>query len=193
MPNCDFYGVAPDLIEVLDFVFAQPGWQLVELASRHDQPLRTFLTTGEVLDGFPAFSSLSTPLHFQLYSKTMGGRVGQRRIDFNPGAVPGASFRYDSQGWGLIQLYFGRLRDGRLSSCHTNHNSEKRARAWTPTYSDEPEMGSVEAWDWKEVTRISSRLNRFLKSRSPGKLHSRPILPNAWEAHTSREIQLELR
>ena len=190
MSNCDFYSLASDLIEVLDFVFAQPGWRLVELASQHDRPLRTFHTTGEVLDGFPTFLNLSRSLHFQLYSEAMRGRVGSKRIAFNPGAVPGATFRFDSQGWGLIQLSFGQLRDGRLSSCHTNHNSEKRARNWEPTYADDPEMGSVDDWNWKEVSSTSSRLNRFVQRRAMGKLHSRPVLPAAWEAQIKGEVRL---
>jgi hypothetical protein len=191
MPNCDFYALAPDLLELLDFVFAQPGWRLIELGSQHDRPLRTFRAVREVLDGFPTFSALSTPLHFHLYAEAMEGYVGSRRITFNRGAVPGATFRYDSQGWGLIQLYFGQLRDGRLSNCHTNHNSEQRARNWAPTYADDPEMGSVDSWNWKEVNRASSRLNRFLQRRAQGKIHSRPVLPAAWEAQGKGEVQLK--
>jgi hypothetical protein len=40
MPNCDFYAAGDDFCSILDFVFAQPGWTLVELASLPDQPLR---------------------------------------------------------------------------------------------------------------------------------------------------------
>lgn len=191
MPNCDFYALAPDLIEVLDFVFAQPGWRLIELASRHDQPLRTFRATRDVVEAFPTFPSLSSSLHFHLYAEAMAGTVGSKRITFKPGAVPGATFRYDSQGWGLIELYFGQLRGGNLSNCHTNHNSEQRARTWAPTYADDPAMGEVDSWNWKEVSRTSSRLNRFLQGRAAGKLHSRPVLPAAWEAQSSGALQLQ--
>jgi hypothetical protein len=188
VPNCDFYALAPDLIDVLDFVFAQPGWLLVELASRNDQPLRSFHATREVLDGFPAFSSLRRSMHFNLYSEAMGGKVTSRRIDFTPGAVPGATFRYDSGGWGLIQLYFGALRDGRLSNCHTNHNSERRASNWEPTYADR--LDPANTWNWAEVTRTSGRLNRFLRRMAPGKLRSRPVLQAAWEAQSTGEVKL---
>jgi hypothetical protein len=96
MPNCDFYALAPDLIEVLDFLFAQPGWRLVELASQNDRPLRTFRTTRDVLDGFPQFAMLATSLHFNLSAVALRGALTERRITFRPGAVPGATFRYDS-------------------------------------------------------------------------------------------------
>jgi hypothetical protein len=188
MPNCDFYALEGDLVEVLDFVFAQPGWSLVELASQHDRALRTFHATREVVDAFPTFSTLSASLHFNLYAEAMKGRVISRRIDFAPGAVPGATFRYDSEGWGLIQLYFGRLQDGRLSSSHTNHNSEVRARKWEPTFADRPDP--VDAWNWSEVARASGRLNRFLRGAAAGKMHSRPVLRAAWEAQSRGAVQL---
>lgn len=194
MPNCDFYASRSDRVDVLDFVFAQPGWRLVELASRHDQPLRTFTTTREVVDGFPTFDSMAESLHFHLYAESMGGRIGVRRVDFKPGAVRGASFRFGSQGWGLIQLYFGQLRDGRLRNCHTNHSTEKRAQAFAPVYGADPGFGpalaGVDSWDWKEVTRISSRLNRFIRRRAAGKLHSRAVMPAAWTAHMNGDIEL---
>jgi len=188
MPNCDFYALAPDLLEVLDFVFAQPGWRLVELTSQNDRSLRSFHCAREVLEGFPTFSELSSALHFQIYSETMGGAVTSRRITYNPGAVPGATFRHASQGWGLIQVYFGRLRDGGLSHCHTNHNSERRARHGESSCAD---MGPVDAWNWKEVSRTSSKLDRFVRRTAPGKLHSRPVLPAAWEAQTMGQVRLD--
>jgi hypothetical protein len=119
----------------------------------------------------------------------MGGKITSKLITFRPGAVPGATFRYDSAGWGLIQLYFGNVRDGRLSNCHTNHNSERRARKWEPTYADDP-MDPVDAWNWKEVTRTSALLNRFVKRIAPGKIHSRPVLRAAWEAHATGKVTL---
>jgi hypothetical protein len=30
VPNCDFYALGDDLCQVLEFVFAQPGWELHE-------------------------------------------------------------------------------------------------------------------------------------------------------------------
>jgi hypothetical protein len=191
MPNCDFYALATDLVGVLDFIFAQPGWMLVELASQHDRPLREFHATQEVLAAYPSFDRLDPALYFHLYSPAMGGRVVHKRIDFNFGAVPDATFRYDAQGWGLIQLYFGRLRDGRLSPCHTNHNSERRAQnGESPSAVDE--IGPVAAWSWAEVARVSGRLNRFIRKIAAGRIHSRPVLPAAHEAHARGALQLAL-
>ena len=46
MPNCDFYAVDRHFAPILDFLFAQPGWVLIESSSRHDERLRRFRTRG---------------------------------------------------------------------------------------------------------------------------------------------------
>jgi hypothetical protein len=175
MPNCDFYALAEDVVSVLDFVFSE-SWTLVELASRHDQKLRSFTSTREVLRAHKELVTLERAAHFHIYAPAMGGRVRERRITFKPGAVAGAKYRYDSEGWGLIQLYFGRLRDGRIEESHTNHNSEKRALKWQASYRN---LGRVSDWNWSEVTRMSGRLNRFIRAHAATKKGSRLILPAA--------------
>jgi hypothetical protein len=172
---------------VLDFVFSQPGWTLYELASRHDSALRRFGKTEEVFD---AFNLPHKDAYLHLYAPEMGGHVYERRVIFKRSAVPNATFRIDSHGWGLIQLYLVGPRNGALKASHTNHNSEARARQWEPTYADEPDR--VNDWDWRAVARTSSRVNRFIRSRASSKLGSRPILPCAYEASLRGIIQLTL-
>lgn len=185
MPNCDFYALAADCAAVLGFVFEQPGWTLVELASVPDQKLRTFRSTAEVRAAYPVGKRET---HFQLHAPEMKGRVIARRINVNPGAVPGATHRYDAEGWGLIQLYFGAVRDGRLSRSHTNHNSLRRAQVWEPTVGGARDR--VADWDFAAVTRISSRLNRFIRRLAVAKHGSVAILPAAHLAVEERRVAL---
>lgn len=173
MPNCDFYALAPDCEDVLRFVFQQPGWVLFELASEPDRPVRRFHS----FEAFTrSFSLCEKSLHFQLYAPEMRGSVVERRIDFKPGAVPGATHRFATEGWGLIQLYFGVKGDRGLTASHTNHNSETRAGTWSSTIGD---LGDPEAWDWLAVTRVSGRLCRYIRKRAVTKAWSRPVLPAA--------------
>jgi len=174
MPNCDFYATGEDFRGILEFVFAQPGWTLVELASVPDQPLRRFYSADAFMD---AHDVARDGALLQLYSPDMGGSIIERRIDFTPGAVGDAKGRTDSTGWGLIQLYLSGERDGRIGLSHTNHNSEARARQWEPISGDE--LGPVNAWDWTEVARISRRLNRHIRGLAVDKSGSRVILSNA--------------
>lgn len=177
MPNCDFYAMPEDAEELFRFVFSNASWQLLEAYSRCDQPLRTFDTAATALDALERNGRASFGL--VLYAPEMGGRVEQRRITLNADAVPGATFRYSSEGWGLIHLQLEPARNGRLHASHTSHNTEKRARLWESTY---PELTAVESWDWRAVSRVSSRLNRFIRSRAPSKSGSRPVLPVAHAA-----------
>ncbi len=185
MPNCDFDACEDDAERIVRFVFSQDGWSLWELASRADSELRQFSTLDELLR---AFDLSAESVHLQLHTPEMGGCVHAKRITFDPQSVPDATFRYDSSGWGLIQLYLIAPRNGRLGASHSNHNSERRARGWEPTYDDEPDR--VDDWDWKAVSRISSGLNRFIRSQAVGKSGSRPVLPCAQAAASERRVKL---
>ena len=187
MPNCDFYAHGDDFREVLGFVFDQPGWVLHELSSRFDSPVVVFSSLDAVFSRCPVGQ---TSVHFQLYAPEMRGRVIHKRVDFKPGAVEGATHKFYTEGWGLIQLYLGFERPEGISHSHTNHNSAERAQTWAAT----PATGALDdprLWDWKAVSRTSGRLNRFIKKLASSKLGSRPILPGA-EAESTRGKKLLL-
>lgn len=183
MPLCQFYALGSDRDAIVDFVFSQPGWRLLERYSEYDQPLRAFPTRADVVRAF----SPSGHAQLCLSCDAMGGRVSHRRITLEPGAVPGATFRYVAEGSGLIQLLFKPVQRNRLSPSSTDHNSERRARRYAVTAD---ELAEVAAWSWAEVTRVSSKLNRFIRRIAVDKTGSRPILPAAAAAVSSGELTL---
>lgn len=185
MPNCDFYALPDDVRSVLEFVCAQPGWELHEAYSRPDKALLRFTAADAVLREYDIERE---GIGLMLSAPEMGGRGRERRIEFRPGAVEGAMFRFAHEGWGLIQLQLVALRGANLRACHTNHNSEQRALAWVST--EAAALGPVSDWDWKAVQRVSSRLNRFIRSQAKSKRGSRPILSRA--AAACREVRIEL-
>jgi hypothetical protein len=99
-------------------------------------------------------------------------------VELDPAACGGATFRYNADGWGLVQLYLGTLPEGdtRLEDSHTNHNTLKRAQTWSGTV---PELGDVDAWAFSKITSFSSRLNREIRKRGVAKAGSRVVLPGA--------------
>jgi len=107
----------------------------------------------------------------------MGSPVVEHPITFLPGAIPGAQGRIDAEGWGLIQLYLWAPRKGAIRPSHLGHNSRVRALKWETLYLDR--LGTVDAWDWREVERISGRLSRFIRKSAVGNSGSRLILPSA--------------
>lgn len=182
--NCDFYALGDDCRAVLDFVFAQEGWVLYELSSRFDERVRAFRSTAEITR---AFRIGRTDAHFQLHSPEMGARPEFRRIDLN--ASTGASFRYATEGWGLIQLYFGSVDADRvLRNSHTNHNSPTRAAAWASVVND---GASPNAWNWTGVQQTSGKLVRFIRKSAVAKRASRPILYQAFEQLRAGKLELD--
>jgi hypothetical protein len=184
MPNCNFYGVLDDHAALLDWLFAGASCHIYELASAPEQPLRQFQSTDEVLCQFDRCYPNGKPwstVYLQLYVRGASPSFTPRRIELNPDACDGATFRYNAEGWGLVQLYLGAERADYVSSSHTNHNSEKRAQIWYPTTKLEP---GPDAWDFRAITAFSSRLNNHIRKQAVGKLGSTAVLPGAfalWE------------
>jgi len=176
MPNCDFLAAGPDHKTILQFVVKELDCRIYELASEHNQSICRFRSIADFEQhyGITDWSrSAKNGLLLQLHPTKAGGRLVKKRIDFTPKI---GGFRYDAEGWGLIQLYLESPRDRKLRASHTNHNSERRALAWEDTY---PELGRVADWNWAEVTSVSRRLNRFIRGLAVDKSGSRYILPYA--------------
>lgn len=185
MPNCDFYAVPEDWLQIVQFIFTNDGWILYELSSEFDAKVRAFRS----LD---AVKAILRPDHesyeFQLYSPAMGGRVEFRKITLRPGAIPGKTFRYSTEGWGLIQFYVHQPRDGKLRPCHTNHNSVRRAETWAPVRDVQVAAGPDD-WNWRHVSSMSNRLNRYIRKLGVAKRGSRAILPAAQLGLESGRLQ----
>lgn len=184
MPNLNFYALPADRVHIVDFILAQPGWHLYESYSVPGQPLRRFSSSdpmGRILE------REDRDVLLELWTPEHGGDVRVRRINLTPEAAVslGSDHRFQLLGWGLIRIVFSPLRPGRgLSPSWTNHNSEKRAHAWSDTFTD---MGSVLDWDWKAVARTSRRLNAHISRLAMSKVsatknHVAHILPAAHKA-----------
>jgi hypothetical protein len=160
-------------------LFAENACEVYELASGFEQPLQRFATVGEVLSQYERTYPNGDKWHtvyLQLYVNDAGPAFAPKKIALNPSHCDGATYRYGAEGWGLVQLYLGGACNGGLKPSNTNHNSQKRAEAWSSAM---PHMGSAAAWDFKKITAFSSRLNREIRKRSVAKLGSHPVLPGA--------------
>ena len=181
MPNCDFYAAGTDHKAVLEFILSQGNSDIYELSSRFDKKLRQFQSLAAFEEHFSIAdweTGAAETIHLQLYPHGAGGSFSSRRIDLNPSRCAGATFRYEAQGWGLVQLYLEPPRNGWLGVSHTNHNSPQRAAAWSDTIRD---LGDPSAWNWQLVGSFSRCLNRFIHSIAVAKAGSRVILPYAAE------------
>ena len=173
MPNCDFYAAGSDFSDVLEFVFTRSGCQVFETYSPVGQELAEFTGFEQIAGRYPLGITRHTAPSVLLALVPPSARrlVTKRRIDLESGEM-----RYTLEGWGIIHLHLGGVGPKGLVHSHTNHNSEKRARAWAATA---PHLAPVAAWDWKEVASASSRLNANIRRLAVSKIGSRPVLPQA--------------
>lgn len=166
MPNLDFYAAGDDWSAVLETAFDLGLFRVFESDSEPDRELREFHAPTEVPGG-------PQGQHLQLFVTGSGPEPIARRIDL----LPGTTFRYCCEGWGLIQLHHGRSTGTQeLRWSHTNHNTEKRAAAWSATL---PGLGDPAQWNWAAVTSASGKLNRAIRRMAVSKISSHPVLPHA--------------
>ena len=185
MPNLDFYATSEDVALILDFVLQE--CRVFESYSRPDEPLRSFSTPVEVCRALEQNGPGSFGL--VIYSPSMKGEFIIERVVLREGAVPGKSWREQISGWGFISMVLRGVQDGKLGPSFTNHNSETRAYAWEETY---PAFPTVRGWDFREVTRISRRINHRIVRLAIRKEGARSILPGADALLRSGEVALGL-
>ena len=131
MANLDFYAVDQDISDVLDFVLSETDCKIFESYSEFDCELREFKSLSEVIK---AYNSKSVGLFLlQLWSPSVSSNFVIERIELDPQKCDGATHRFKIEGWGLMQLYFGRIQNNEIECSHFGHNSEKRARKWEST------------------------------------------------------------
>jgi hypothetical protein len=185
MPNCDFYALRDDHSEVLKFIIEETDCRIFEKDSAPWAEVRQFHEVEEILyaydKGLGQFKVL-----LNLYSPSMEGEFKFRRILLDQKKFGEGAFRYEAHGWGAIQLYLAGVHKERLCSSHTNHNSQTRALHWANAINY---LGKPEDWNWDEVTRISSRINRFIRKIAIGKHGSMAVLPAALQwVNTGRPL-----
>jgi hypothetical protein len=170
MANLDFYALADDARDLIDFLFRETDIVIYELASQFDKDARRFCSIDDLESSFRLGDHPA--VYLQLSSRSVMRAPVFRRIELAEGT--GHRFRYAVEGAGLIQLYLDG-RDG-LGISHFGHWNEAGAR--------QRSMHSDDHCDWAALRRVSGRIQRYIRRRAVAKLHSRPVLPGAFSALT---------
>jgi len=171
VPTLEFYALDADRAAVLDLVFDAERFRVFQAYSRPGAELREYASAAEVL----ADTWAPHGPELMLWADSSGPDPYIGRIDLDPEAWDGGTFRFECNGWGMIQLLFGDVLDGELHPSRVSCNTAKRAAAWA---ADLPELGDPAAWAWPLVARTAGRLIREVRAlaTSPG----RPVvLPEA--------------
>ena len=166
--NYNFFASKTDKLEILDFIFNHTDLQIYDLSSSCDQEIYQYKTVDEISSKFNLDNGDKFANTFQLWSPRHKGKPLFRKVELDPKHCNGHTFRYSTDGWGLIQLYFGGLKHNELHQSHIGHFNEKGALKWEDT-TKVNELVSL--WDWTEIKSTS----RKLKYQIHNKLATRNI------------------
>lgn len=175
--NYNFFADKTDKLKILDFIFRDTDLHVYDLSSPYGQEICEYKTVDEVSSKFDLDNGDKFAVTFQLWSPSHKGQPVFRKIDLEPNHAKGHTFRYSTDGWGLIQLYFGGLKNHELNQSHIGHFSEIEAlkNETTTTFN-----GKVNAWDWTEVQATSRKLKHQIQNKlAIRKIGSFGVLPGA--------------
>lgn len=184
----DFFAEKKDKTDILDFIFEETTLQVFDLRSPWGQDVCEYKSTSEIVSRFGINDDgYEAELHFKLWSSELGGNVLFRKVDLNPKYCDGHTFRYATEGWGLIQLYLGGIKNNTLNKSHIGHFNEKGALKWE---AEGDVRGKVNAWDWKAISRMSRKLKYQIHHKMAVRhLNSYGLLPVA-DALSKRGVKL---
>jgi len=164
----DFFANRADKLEILDFIFKETDLHVYDLGLQYGQEICQYKTVGEISSKFDLDNGDKFAVTFQLWTPRHKGKLLFRKIDLDPKHCKGHTFRDSTDGWGLIQLYFGGLKNNELNQSHIGHFNESGA---LKNESSTTFNGKVDAWDWTEIQATS----RKLKYQIHNKLATRKI------------------
>jgi len=165
--NYNFFANKADKLKILDLIFNNTDLQIYDLGSPYGQEICQYKSINEISSKFDLeIDEFGTT--FQLWTPRHKGKPIFRKIDLDPKRCKGHKFRYSTDGLGLIQLYFGGLKNNELRHSHIGHFNEKEALKQEDFHITNE---LVSSWDWKEIQATS----RKLKYEIHNKLATRKI------------------
>ncbi|HLO43420.1 MAG TPA: hypothetical protein VK175_03735 [Leadbetterella sp.] len=180
--NYNFFADKADKLEILEFIFKETDLHIYDLSSPHGQEICQYKTVQEISSKFDFENGDKFALTFQLWTPRHKGKLLFRKIDLDPKHCKGHTFRYSTEGWGLIQLYFGGIKNYELNHSHIGHFNEKEALKWEET---NKVNGLVSSWDWTEIQATSRKLKYQIHNKlATRKIESFGILSGADKLET---------
>jgi hypothetical protein len=173
----EFFANKDDKLQVLQYIFMDTDLQIYDAYSSYGQEIVNYRNMEEIISKFDLIYGGQNAVTFQLWTPRFKGQPIFRKIDIDPKRCNGHNFRFSTNGWGLIQLYFGGLIDNQLHRSHIGHFNEAGA---LKKESIGKFNGSVGSWDWKEIQSTSQQLKYKIHNKlATRKIGSQGILTGA--------------
>ena len=174
--NYNFFATSADKIRVLNHIFENTDLQVFDSYSEHSQEICQYISTDEIAAKFDLENGGQFATAFQMWSPRFGGKAVFRKINLKPRYCNGHTYRYSTDGWGLIQLYLGGYQNNTLFYSHIGHFNERGAFGRADS---DKELIEVKRWNWKEIAAISRSLKYQIHKMAVDKIGSSSVLPGA--------------
>ncbi len=146
--------------EIISSIFVEPAI-VYESDSEFDSSLKKYESKESLLKVIDQSIQTNLPfINFAIYYPNAKGYVFDEKVKLNPEVCNGATFRYSTCGWGLIQLQIDLLNKP-MVEVRVAVNTQKRAEEWSANY---PKFKSPSLWDWKLVEKQARRIIKSLKN-----------------------------
>lgn len=158
----DFFADRIDKIEILEFIFRDMDLRIFDNTSKHGEEISEYKNADQIISKFDLLNGDKFSVTFQLWTPRHKGNILFRRIELDPKRCNGHTFRYSTDGWGLIQLYFGGLKNNELNQSHIGHFNEKGALVNEALNNFNGKVGD---WDWAEIQTSSRKLKYYIHNK----------------------------
>ena len=158
----DFFADEEDKLTLLSYIFNETDLQVFDLSSKYGEGIKEYPTVDEITSCFNLKDETLQGAYFQLWSPRFKGKAEFRKIELDPRRCNGHTFRYATEGWGLIQLYLHGINGDRLKASHIGHFNQAGAAKWAAV---NKAKGPVDLWDWNVIQKTSSHLKYLIHKK----------------------------
>lgn len=175
--NYNFFADKADKLQILEYIFSETDLQVYDSYSSYGQEICNYKSVEDISTRFDLINGDKFAVAFQLWTPRHGEQPIFRKVDLDPNRCDGHTFRYSTDGWGLIQLYFGGLKNNELNQSHIGHFNEAGA---LKNEASNKFNGKVNLWDWREIQKTSRHLKYQIHNKlAIRKFGSFGVLPGA--------------
>ena len=178
MASIYFYATRTDLLEVLEFLFAETDVRVFEAYSRVNHEVREFSSIEDLRTQDPAAASHGK-LHLRFCSPSVTTGPTFRRFGLNPEV--GGGYRFSVEDASVIRIVEGGVRNDieQEPLCWSEIANWNEAGARQRSSYSAADLDQI---NWSELVRLSNRIQRFIRGRlAAATFGTRPILRHAFQ------------
>jgi hypothetical protein len=159
----NFFALYPDKIQILNYIFSETKFKIVDHYSVFGQELKEYKSIDEIAKNYDLNDDKTHVVQLALWDPDYGETNMIRKVDLNPKYCDGHTFRYAASGWSLQQLYLNGMSAGRLDYSTLQGFNEKGALekdSYNPM-----SVRKAHLLDWAQIKSDQRKLKYFIEKK----------------------------